>query len=217
MSSIGFFKSQAVLASPEFAALPSERKSHLAQSGVPSYEVLLNAAIADYFITPDINLPLAAVYIFVMNTQSTGSVTLASKDPTVSAIFDPKIFGHLYDRRVAVEAMREVMKVTEGEPFMKDTARMLRGPASKGEEDILEWWRGNTNSSSHMCGTCKMGKEGDEERVVDKDFRVFGTQGLRVMDMSVVPIIPNNHTQTTAYFLGVMGGDRLVQEYGLDA
>ena len=217
MSSIGFFKSHAALASPEFAALPSERKSHIARPGVPSYEVLLNGAVADYFVTPDISLPLAAVYVFVMNTQSTSSVTLASKDPMMPAVFDPMSFSHSYDRRVAVEAMREVTKVTQGEPFKKDTVRMLHGPASKNDEDILVWCRGNTSSSSPLCATCKMGKEGDEERVVDMDFKVVGTQSLRVVDMSVVPILPNNHTQTTAYLVGVMAGDQLVKEYGLDA
>jgi len=36
----------------------------------------------------------------------------------------------------------------------------------------------------------KMGREGDPEACVDKDCRVFGVKGLRVADMSVVPIMP---------------------------
>ncbi len=41
----------------------------------------------------------------------------------------------------------------------------------------------------HMCGTCKMGKPEDPDTVVDKDFHVVGTKGLRVVDMSVVPFM----------------------------
>lgn len=39
---------------------------------------------------------------------------------------------------------------------------------------------------------------------------------LRVADMSVVPIMPNNLTQTTAYLVGVILGDKLARDYGLD-
>ncbi len=41
----------------------------------------------------------------------------------------------------------------------------------------------------HMCGTCKMGKPEDPDTVVDKDFHVVRTKGLRVVDMSVVPFM----------------------------
>lgn len=42
----------------------------------------------------------------------------------------------------------------------------------------------------HMCGTVKMGKPDEQETCVDKDFKVVGLQGLRVVDMSVAPMLP---------------------------
>ena len=42
----------------------------------------------------------------------------------------------------------------------------------------------------HMCGTVKMGKPDESETCVDKDFKVLGVEGLRVVDMSVAPLIP---------------------------
>ena len=45
-----------------------------------------------------------------------------------------------------------------------------------------------------VCGTCvgqvKMGKPGEPDTCVDKDFQVAGLQGLRVVDMSVAPFLP---------------------------
>lgn len=41
----------------------------------------------------------------------------------------------------------------------------------------------------HMCGTVKMGKPTERDACVDKDFRVMGVQGLRVVDMSVAPFM----------------------------
>ena len=47
-----------------------------------------------------------------------------------------------------------------------------------------------------------MGKEGEENRVVDSEFKVVGVQGLRIADMSVCPILTTNHTQVNAYLIG---------------
>ncbi len=42
----------------------------------------------------------------------------------------------------------------------------------------------------HACGTVKMGKMDKEGTCVDKDFKIFGVQNLRVADMSVAPFLP---------------------------
>jgi choline dehydrogenase-like flavoprotein len=81
----------------------------------------------------------------------------------------------------------------------------------------LEYWKKTFGSTWHMTGTCKAGKDEKEDNVVvDSNGRVFGVENLRIADMSVVPFVPNNHTQTTAYLVGLMLGDKLVDEYGLD-
>ena len=61
-----------------------------------------------------------------------------------------------------------------------------------------------------------MGKLGDTNTAVDNRFRVIGIGNLRVADMSVVPVLTNNHTQATAYATGSTCGEVLVREYGLN-
>lgn len=61
-----------------------------------------------------------------------------------------------------------------------------------------------------------MGKPGEEDACVYKDLRVLGTTSLRVADKSISPILPNNHTQTTAYYIGATAGDKLAAQYNLD-
>ena len=65
----------------------------------------------------------------------------------------------------------------------------------------------------HMCGTVKMGKPDDVNACVDEDCRVRGVQGLRVVDMSIVPSVPNAHTQAVAYVVGATAAEKLIAEY----
>jgi choline dehydrogenase-like flavoprotein len=50
---------------------------------------------------------------------------------------------------------------------------------------------------------------------VDSNFRAFGVEKLRIVDLSVCPFVPNNHTQSTAYVLGEMAAEKLINEYKL--
>ncbi|WP_434666799.1 FAD-dependent oxidoreductase [Paraburkholderia sp. A3BS-1L] len=46
----------------------------------------------------------------------------------------------------------------------------------------------------HPVGTCTIGDERDPFAVVDDDYRVYGVDGLRVVDASVMPVIPSANT-----------------------
>ena len=47
------------------------------------------------------------------------------------------------------------------------------------------------------------------------NFRVYGTQGLKVADISVTPVMFNCRTQAVAYWTGAVAAEKLVGEYGL--
>ncbi|OCT48401.1 glucose-methanol-choline (gmc) oxidoreductase [Cladophialophora carrionii] len=200
---------------PEFQALPKEEQDHLLEPTVPHYEYILNGPWLPHFIDPENAETGVTVFVFVLNQKSSGSVRLQSSDPAQPLIFDPNWFSHPFDRRVAVEATRKTLKIMNSPQFHNGTVT-IDGPKSESDEDILAYWRGRSESTWHMMGTARMGK--DESRaVVDRNFKVFGVERLRVADMSVIPIVSNNHTQTTAYLTGLTAADKLVREYGLDA
>ena len=186
---MGFAKSDNIYQSPEFQSLPAHVKNHLKRPTVPLYEYLLNGASAEYFMDPDNTPAMATVFGFILNTQSRGSVTLQSADPKVPLLFDPNYFSHPYDKRVAIESTRELLKIVNHPAFQKDTVGVMLAPKSESEEDILDYWKQYTTSTWHMLGTAVMGKSVDEA-VVDKNFKVFGVEGLRVGDVSIYPLLP---------------------------
>jgi len=46
----------------------------------------------------------------------------------------------------------------------------------------------------HVAGTCAMGSPDNPDAVVDPECRVYGVQGLRVIDASIMPTVPRANT-----------------------
>ncbi|KAM0809766.1 hypothetical protein AB5N19_10113 [Seiridium cardinale] len=215
---IGYFKLDTITSSPEFEALPAEEKRYLQSATVPHMEVITHFPM--HWFIPNFqkqDLDYSCLLAFLYNAQSRGEVTLQSSDPDVPLLFDPKFLAHPYDRRAAIESLRAILKVANSEAYSKDSIAQLVGPASDSDEDLLEYWKQTISSSWHMTGTLKMGQEGDKDKdaVVDPDFKLFGVQGLRVADMSVVPVLVSAHIQATAYVTGMTCAEKLVAEYSL--
>ena len=60
-----------------------------------------------------------------------------------------------------------------------------------GDQDRLEAYvRGGVFGQWHPCGTCRMGAQAELDAVVDSSGRVYGITGLRVIDASIMPVIP---------------------------
>ncbi|KAE8443347.1 hypothetical protein EG329_001990 [Mollisiaceae sp. DMI_Dod_QoI] len=213
---MGWFKNDRVLASDEYKALDRDTQERLQKPTVPIFEITTHTPplfVGDYVLQPTDSYLTALS--FVMNPQSTGEVTLNSADPSDAPRVDPKLLSHPFDRRVMIEAMRQTMDYLEAPVFKKSAIKMIGCPKSRSDEDIWEHCAGDLFSSWHMCSTVRMGKKEDKGACVDTDFRVRGVQNLRVVDLSILPLLPNNHTQSTAYLVGETAAEKMVAEYGL--
>jgi choline dehydrogenase-like flavoprotein len=198
---MAWLSSPAVKSSPEFFALPKETQSFLEK--VPSFE----------FITTNVPMgvgvheklaPNSQVITFIaalMNTQSSGSITLSSANPSEPPLIDVGYVSHPYDRRVAIESLRAIIEYSNMPTFATITERRIEGPEGDSDEDIFDHVKKSVSPVFHYGGTCRMGRVGDEKTVVDKNFKVVGVKGLRVADHSVAPLMVNNHTQSTAYLI----------------
>ncbi|KGO42353.1 Glucose-methanol-choline oxidoreductase [Penicillium expansum] len=212
----GWFKSDRITSTPEFKALPASVQEFMNRETIPHYEIITHMPI--HFMMPDMfkDYSYIGLAAFMMNEQSRGEVRLQSSDPDVPLLFNPRFLEDPFDRRACIEIYRHLLEVSRQESFAKDTISTLIGPASDSDEDILQFWKNFLSSSWHMTGTMKMGKADASDAAVDTHFRVRGIENLRVADMSVVPVLTNNHTQATAYVTGVTCADVLIKEYGLD-
>ncbi|KAI0095528.1 hypothetical protein GGR51DRAFT_95291 [Nemania sp. FL0031] len=212
---IGWRKLEGLESSPEFKSLPQDEQNYLLKETIPHYEVVTHFPV--HYFLPEV--PETAHYscflVFYYNAQSRGEVTLQSPDPDVPLKFNPRYLESAFDCYVAIRSLREVIDLTKTEAYAKDTVGSLAAPNSESDEDLLAYWQQYISSSWHMTGTLKMGKPGDAGAVVDNEFRFMGFDGLRVADMSVVPVLPSAHVQAVAYVTGATCAEKLIQEYQL--
>lgn len=184
---IGWPKHESIYDSKEFQELPEETQRHIRDPTVPHSEFIVNGVHLDHVMNPETSPAGTSVFMFIMNQQSTGEVRLKSADPSTPLKFIPNLFSHPYDRRAAVELTRDMLKVTSSPEFQRDTVAVQKAPKSDSEEDILDFWRETSDTTWHMMGTARMGQN-EEEAVVNNEFKVFGVDRLRIVDLSVIPV-----------------------------
>ncbi|KAI2621809.1 putative GMC oxidoreductase [Hypoxylon sp. NC1633] len=211
---MGFFKFDDITKFKEFQDLPADDQRYLLLDTVPHYELLTHFPV-HMFVPGFPTFSYIGFIVMFYCALSRGEITLQSSDPEVPLKFDPKVLTTPFDRRLAIEAMRKLFNFVQHDAFAKDTTAQLLGPKSDSDEDLLAHWAENIGTGHHMTGTAKMGKPGDPNTVVDSDFRVLGVEGLCVADMSVVPVLPNCHTQSVAYVTGATCAEKLVKQYDL--
>ena len=107
---------------------------------------------------------------------------------------DPKYLSHPEDLPDLVECLkltREIFAQSAFDEFRK--AELVPGKEFKNDKEIEEWIKSFIETVYHPACSCKMGKEEDPMAVVDSECRVFGTQGLRVIDASIMPSIASGN------------------------
>lgn len=153
--------------------------------------------------------------------RSRGSVRLYNTDPLDQPKITHNFLTDPYDVDVMVESIKWVIRISRTEAFQRIGSRLHDIPIPGCEMFTFgsdSYWgcvaRHLTNQLHHTCGTCKMGPDSDPAAVVDPRLRVRGVGGLRVVDASIIPVIPSGHTQAPAYMIGEKGADMIKQDWG---
>ena len=121
----------------------------------------------------------------------------------------------------AVGAEADVDAMVAG---FKMTKRLLDAPALKAlqtsdvftagierDGDIRKVLRQRVDTVYHPVGTCKMGVN-DSVAVVDPKLKVYGLEGLRIVDASVMPTLIGGNTNAPTIMIGEKAADMIKAE-----
>ena len=135
--------------------------------------------------------------------ESAGELTLASADPMVQPKLDYQSLVQTQDRERMREAVRTCVRIFGRQGFQEIIEERISPTETDLESDarLDEWLDRNIGVAGHSCGTCKMGPSLDPAAVVDQYCRVYGLEGLRVIDASVMPEITRANTNATTIMI----------------
>ena len=150
------------------------------------------------------------VHVGPMYSDARGSVQIRSSDPRQPPALQFNYLSTDQDRREWVEAIRVARRILN-QPAMAEFngGEISPGPGVESDEAILDWVRRDAETALHPTCTAKMGTGPDA--VLDPgSMRVHGLDGLRVVDASAFPYVPNGNTYAPTMMVAEKSADLIL-------
>jgi choline dehydrogenase len=129
------------------------------------------------------------VHVGPMYSDVRGSVKITSADPRTHPALHFNYLSTPNDRREWIEAIHVARSILAQPAFCRyDGGETSPGPSVWSDEEILDWVARDAETALHPSCTCAMGAVVDPETM-----RVYGLDGVRVVDASVFPFVPNGN------------------------
>src|ERR1700745_892894 len=136
-----------------------------------------------------------------------GSLKITSADPRTHPALRFNYLSTPNDRREWIEAIHVARSILGQEAFAPyDGGETSPGPSVQSDDEILDWVARDAETALHPSCTCAMGT------VVDPTtMRGDGLEGLRVVDASVFPFVPNGNIYAPVMMVAEKAAD-LIRE-----
>ncbi|KAK4209291.1 GMC oxidoreductase [Rhypophila decipiens] len=209
---------QIVSAKTSASYLPRESRAH--PELVAGYDAQL-LALAKFYenpLAPTLEVPWAtgtAARLIFLHSLSRGTVRLNLSSPLDQPILDFRTASNPIDMLVHLAHVRFLRKIYQT-PTMQRYGAVEVAPSEEIANDdakLADYVKDTmTFSFMHPCCTAAMlpPKKGG---VVGPDLKVHGLKGLRIADMSVLPVLPSSHLSALAYAVGEKAAHAIIEEW----
>ncbi|KAI0012137.1 putative GMC oxidoreductase [Xylariaceae sp. FL0662B] len=150
---------------------------------------------------------------------SRGKTHISSADPDAAPVIDPRYLSHPLDIEMYARHLMAIEIIAKTPPFsdyIKPGGR--RAQPGEAKVDTLEkakaYIRETALTDNHLVGTCAMLPR-EKGGVVDHRLKVYGVKGLRIVDSSIMPLIPRANVQTSVYTVAEKAADIIKEDHGL--
>ncbi|PSK59293.1 Cellobiose dehydrogenase [Elsinoe australis] len=138
---------------------------------------------------------------------SRGTVMLQSSSPFAAPIVDPRYGSNPIDLEILLDAVIFVNRLFMTSPFRNSNLTSSRSTMSATTAaTVLQLIRQRVQTSYNLAGTAAM-LPLNLGGVVDSQLLVYGTSNLRVVDASIMPLIPASNLQAVVYGVAEKAAD----------
>jgi 4-pyridoxate dehydrogenase len=144
--------------------------------------------------------------VVVLRPESRGRVELTSANPASLAVIRQNFLTRDKDWKVLREGLRISQRIGRLRPLADFVAAQI-APTDDSDQGLDAHIRASAVTVHHPACTCRMGGDGDPDRVVDQELRVTGTTGLRVIDASVMPDLVGGNINAAVIMIAEKASD----------
>jgi choline dehydrogenase len=136
---------------------------------------------------------------------------LTGPNPDDPVEINANVLSHPEDLRAAVSCVEFMCDIGRSAPLRPFVKREVMPGNLKGVA-LEEYIRDAASTYWHQVGTAKMGR--DAMSVVDGSLKVYGVEGLRIADGSIMPRITTANTMAPCVVIGERAAEAIKQEHG---
>lgn len=151
-------------------------------------------------------------HVCLLNPRSRGHVKLSGAHMDDPLHIDLNFLADPKDMDDMVAGFKMTKKLMDSNAFKPVIKQDVFSSQIKNDDDIRKLLCQRVDTVYHPVGTCKMGVN-DEMAVVDPQLRVYGVQGLRVVDASIMPSVVNGNTNAPVIMIAEKAVDMIRQTY----
>ncbi|KAF5552186.1 choline dehydrogenase mitochondrial [Fusarium mexicanum] len=204
-------------AGKDASKVDKKKLDFLKDSSVPQVEVIFSDGYTGVKGYPAATSPLfgkgfVTLIGVVMHPLSRGSVHINPSDPVGKPTINPNYLSNSHDVEAVLQTVKYNRKIANTEPMRSIWEDEYEpGLDVKTDEQIKDYVLRTTLSIFHPSGTCGMLPKTDGG-VVDAKLKVYGTENLRVVDASVIPLLISAHIQTAVYGIAEIAAELIIKD-----
>jgi choline dehydrogenase len=132
-----------------------------------------------------------ALSVAVVKPDSRGTLTLRSRDPGEQPKIDCNFLAEERDARRMLEGVRLSRRIGRNPALARFLELEILPGDAVAEDQLADAVASNLASYGHPAATAPIGGDGDPWAVVDRVGAVRQVSGLRVIDASIMPVVPS--------------------------
>ncbi|KAM0193359.1 hypothetical protein ACHAPA_004453 [Fusarium lateritium] len=189
----------------------------LKDPAIPQIEVIFSDGYTGVKGYPAATSPLfgegfVSLIAVVVHPLSRGSIHINPSNPAGKPTINPNYLSNAHDIEAVTQAVKYNRKIATTEPMRSiwDNEYEPGLDDVKTDEQVKAYALATSLSIFHPVGTCAMLPKADGG-VVDSKLVVYGTENLRVVDASIMPLLISAHIQTAVYGIAEIAAEFIIK------